>query len=131
MQASGLSYTAVHNPEKTGAPVKVISVQYQKLLNLVIVRGSSIGDQSAQKYERLMYSIDHHLGTENSLHLYFNFDFLDSSALAYMATIISSLNEYHSKGKNVKLFWSCLSVAENMGDEGTKLKALCKFEFHL
>ena len=109
---------------------KVIRVEYQKPLNLITVRGSSIGDYSSHKYERLVEIITDHLKMSNSLQLYFNFDFLDSSALAYLATIISTLNEFHSKGKMIKLHWSVLSVADNMSDEGEKLKALSSFEFY-
>lgn len=131
MQTPGLSYVPRQKPKNTDVTDKIISVQYQKPLNLIIVRGSSIKDQSELKYLSLVRNIERHLRTENSLHLYFNFDFLDSSALAYMATVVSTLNEFHKKGKKIKLFWSCLSMADNMGDEGEKLKALCNFEFHL
>jgi len=112
------------------APIKILNVKFQTKLNLVVVRGTSIGDSSAHKYEQLTQDIIAHFRSGNSLHLYFNFDFLDSSALAYLASIFSSLNEYHRKGKNIKLFWSCLSVADNMNDEGEKLQTICEFEFY-
>lgn len=109
---------------------KTIRVEYQSMLNLITVKGSSIGDHSSYKYDYLIEKIETHLKKSNSLQLYFNFDFLDSSALAYLSTIISTLNEFHDKGKMVKVFWSCLSMADNMSDEGEKLKSLSKFYFH-
>ena len=117
----------VNNTEE---PVKILNVKFQTKLNLVVVRGTSIGDLSAHKYEQLAEEIATHFKASNSLHLYFNFDFLDSSALAYLATIMASLNEYHNKGKTIKLFWSCVSMADNMNDEGEKLHSLCEFEFY-
>ncbi|MEP5614399.1 MAG: SiaC family regulatory phosphoprotein [Cyclobacteriaceae bacterium] len=131
MQATGIKNK--HHLEVSGLiPVeKTIRIQYQKTLNLVTIKGSSIGDHSSYKYDDLIEKISTHFKQGNSLQLYFNYDFLDSSALAYLATIISTLNDYHDRGKTVKIFWSCLSVAENMGDEGEKLKDLSRFEFHL
>lgn len=130
MHTPKLNSTPNQNLLQTNPPVKVIAVQYQKPLNLIIVRGSSILDHSELKYSLLSRDIERHLSTQNSLHLYFNFDYFDSSALAYMASIITTLNDFHKKGKKIKLFWSCFSTAKNMGDEGAKLQTLCNFEFN-
>lgn len=119
------------SPLNSGPPEKTIRVEYQEPLNLLTVKGSSIGDHSAYKYDLLLDYVEAHFKSSNSLQLYFNYDFLDSSALGYLSIIISALNEYHNKGKLVKLFWSCLSMADNMNDEGKKLKTLSQFEFHL
>lgn len=109
---------------------KILNVKFQTKLNLVVVRGSSVGDQSAHKYEQLSTDIISHFRISNSLHLYLNFDFLDSAALAYLTSVMAVLNEYHDKGKNIKLFWSCINVADNIQDEGEKLSSLCEFEFY-
>lgn len=116
--------------ERTAAGTKIIQVQYQEPLNLLTVRGSSMGDYSTHKYELINRHIVNHFKTRNSLHLYFNYDFLDNSALAYLATIMSTLNDYHDRGKQIRLFWSCVSTADNMNDEGQKLKSLCRFTFN-
>ncbi len=110
--------------------VKILNVKFQTKLNLVVVRGSSVGDQSAHKYVQLSTEIASHFKISNSLHLYLNFDFLDSAALTYLASIMTVLNKYHDKGKNIKLFWSCINVADNIDDEGEKLSSLCSFEFY-
>ena len=131
MQTPQLGTTHNQKAPLLGAQEKIINVKYQQALNLVTIRGSSIRDNSSHKYEGLVKDIENHFRSSNSLHLYFNYDFLDSSAIAHLGTIISRLNEYHERGKMVKVFWSCLSVADNMNDEGQKLKSLSKFEFHL
>lgn len=130
MQATQLNSSYPPGVTRSTKGEKTIRVEYQKMLNLITIRGYSIGDHSAYKYDDLVDKIETHLKQGNSLQLYFNFDFLDSAALAYLGIVISTLNEFHSKGKMIKAFWSCLSVADNMGDEGEKLKALCEFEFH-
>lgn len=111
--------------------VKTIRVEYQRTLNLITVRGSSVGDQSDYKYDALLDDIESHFKMGNSLQIYFNYDYLDSAALAYLATIIAALNDFHQRGKLVKVHWSCFSVADNVVDEGEKLKSLSKFEFHI
>ncbi len=130
MQSTQLTSHLPSSFSKSEKGEKTIRVDYQQALNLITVRGSSIADHSSYKYDDLVDKIESHFKLGNSLQLYFNFDFLDNSALAYLGIVISTLNEYHDKGKMVKAFWSCLSVADNMNDEGEKLKALSKFEFH-
>ncbi len=130
MQATRLNSSYPPDITKASQGEKTIRVEYQKVLNLITVKGSSIGDHSSYKYDYLIDKIETHLKNGNSLQLYFNFDFLDNSALGYLGIVISTLNELHDKGKMVKVFWSCLSVADNMNDEGEKLKALSKFPFH-
>ncbi len=130
MQATGLDSNNPFKISPSGKGEKTIRVDYQKMLNLITVKGSSIGDHSSYKYDFLLDKIEYHFKRKNSLQLYFNFDFLDHSALAYLSIVIAALNEYHQRGKMVKVFWSCLSVADNMSDEGEKLKVLSKFEFH-
>lgn len=118
------------NPNEGRDDVKILNVKFQTKLNLVVVRGSSVGDHSAHKYQQLSEDVTSHFKSSNSLNLYFNFDFLDSAALAHLASIIALLNEFYHKGKTIKLFWSCLSLAENVIDDGEKLKTLCEFEFY-
>lgn len=131
MQATGLKSSYLSKSPGSLNVEKTIRVQYQKALNLITVKGSSIGDHSSYKYDDLINTLDTHFKQGNSLQLYFNYDFLDSSALTYLTTIVSILNEFHGRGKMVKVFWSCLGVADNMSDEGEKLKSLSSFEFHL
>ncbi|MEP1093695.1 MAG: SiaC family regulatory phosphoprotein [Cyclobacteriaceae bacterium] len=131
MQATGVKSYYRSEASSQVSVEKTIRVQYQKTLNLVTVKGSSIADHSSYKYDDLINILDTHFKKGNSLQLYFNYDFLDSSALTYLTTIVSILNEYHGRGKMVKVFWSCLSVADNMSNEGEKLKSLSSFEFHL
>ncbi len=130
MQATQLNSSYPPGISKPTKGEKTIRVEYQRILNLITVKGSSIGDHSSYKYDYLVDKIETHFKRGNSLQLYFNFDFLDNSAIAYLGIVISVLNEYHSKGKMVKVFWSCHSVADNMNDEGEKLKVLSKFQFH-
>ena len=111
--------------------VKVISVQYQKELNLIMVRGSSIEDYSTHKYEVLSDDINHHFRLNHSLHLYFNYDYMDLKAVEFLKPIFESLETYHKKGKAVKVFWSCLNAAENARDFGSQLKSQSSFGFHL
>ncbi len=116
---------------KDEEPVKVINVQYQKELNLIITRGSSIKDYSAHKYDIVTDNINEHFRMNRSLHLYFNYDYIDSSAFQFLNPIVELLNEFNAKGKSVRLFWSCLSAGDDAHNLGMQLKEAAEFDFNM
>ncbi|MEP1114875.1 SiaC family regulatory phosphoprotein, partial [Ekhidna sp.] len=60
------------------------------------------------------------------------YELFNSSSAAYLFKIIRRFNEAHSKGKTVKIYWSCNSNNENeMVETGMDLAEMCDFKFKI
>ncbi|MEP1114880.1 MAG: SiaC family regulatory phosphoprotein, partial [Ekhidna sp.] len=115
---NALTITPTHQEEVSPlhlvkSDLKVFKVRYLESLNLITAVGWSITDDAWLKYCELLADIESHLVNRDELTIYFKYELFNSSSAAYLFKIIRRFNEAHSKGKTVKIYWSCNSNNEN------------------
>ncbi len=106
--------------------------QYRDELNLVSVRGWSMGNQIVEKYNQLLSDIQRHLEFNDALNVYFRYETFNVTTLRYLFKILKVLDKAYAKGQQVKIYWSCLSSKESdMIETGIELSNMCDFEFNI
>ncbi|MEQ6166655.1 MULTISPECIES: SiaC family regulatory phosphoprotein [unclassified Ekhidna] len=98
---------------------------------ICMLKGWSVGLESASQYEEMLSFIKTHLEENNRLTAYFGLDFFDKESLKYLFKIINLLNEYHHNGKKVGIKWSWRMSSGLMKLSGEDFKELSDFPFEI
>lgn len=112
--------------------LKILNIQYNRALNFISAVGWSTNQDTWVKYLQILADIESHLLHRDELNIYFKINMLNTSSTKYIFKIIKKLNQAHSQGKKIKLFWSCNTEHENeMIETGLDLRGLSNFSFEI
>ncbi|WP_425390702.1 SiaC family regulatory phosphoprotein [Ekhidna sp.] len=117
----------------TKSKLKEFSVGYLKSISLITATGWSATEDAWIKYCQMLADIETHLKDQDELKIYFNLEILNATSVGYLFKIIKRLNEAHTDGKQVKVYWRCSSATcgEEMVDTGLDMAGMSDFEFQI
>jgi len=104
---------------------------YIRTMNVMVIKGRS--DENVEgTYEKALEQINHHFKTfdQESLDVFLGLSHFDMVTTKYLFSLVSLLNEFHRRGKKIKIFWS-YKKNEDMIDVGLDLQEFCEFPFEL